>query len=133
MVRRPSSWFCRRPIQRTKSKTSSIIRVAMRQSRSRRGDILRRFTRTKFASGSSSRSSIADSHGVRRPGMKILFVLDKRVDAGSIHAVANYVQAADEAGYVVALYGHPDSRYPAMRFSADPAAFDFVVFIAETG
>src|SRR5215471_8215975 len=65
--------------------------------------------------------------------MKILFVLDKRVDAGSIHAVANYVQAADEAGYVVALYGHPDPRYPAIRFGTDPAAFDHVIFIAETG
>src|SRR5262245_51545440 len=65
--------------------------------------------------------------------MNVLFVLDKRVDAGSIHAVANYVRAGNEAGYRVALYGQPDSRYPTIRFGTDPAAFDYVVFIAETG
>ncbi len=65
--------------------------------------------------------------------MRILFVLDKRVDAGSIHAVANYVQAGDEAGYLVALYGAPDARYPTIRFSRDPASFDRVIFITETG
>jgi hypothetical protein len=65
--------------------------------------------------------------------MKILFVLDKRVDAGSIHAVANYVRAADEAGHIIALYGRPDPRYPTIRFSTDPGSFDHVLFIAETG
>lgn len=65
--------------------------------------------------------------------MKILFVLDKRVDAGSIHAVANYVRVAEEAGHVIALYGCPDPRYPAIQFSTDPDAFDHLVFIAETG
>jgi hypothetical protein len=64
--------------------------------------------------------------------MKILFVLNKRVDAGSIHAVANYIRAGDEAGHLVALYGHPDPHYPAIRFCSDPGAFDYVVFIAET-
>jgi hypothetical protein len=64
--------------------------------------------------------------------MKLLFVLDKRLDAGSIHAVAHYVRAGDEAGHVVALYGHPDPRYPTIRFATDPDGFDYVLFIAET-
>ena len=65
--------------------------------------------------------------------MKILFVLDKRVNAGSIQAVANYVRAGDEAGHTVALYGRPDPRFGGIRFCSDPSSFDFVVFIAESG
>jgi hypothetical protein len=65
--------------------------------------------------------------------MKILFVLDKRVNAGSIQAVAHYVQAGKEAGHHVALYGRSDPRYPAIPFATDPGIFDHVVFIAETG
>jgi glycosyl transferase family 1 len=65
--------------------------------------------------------------------MKILFVMDKRVDAGSIHAIANYVRAGDEAGHTIALYGRSDSRYPKVRFSVDAGAFDYVVFVMESG
>jgi hypothetical protein len=64
--------------------------------------------------------------------MKILFVTDRRVNAGSIQAVAGYVRAGDELGHTIAVYGPPDPRYPGVRASADPRAFDFVVFLFES-
>src|SRR5215471_11055486 len=36
--------------------------------------------------------------------MKILFVTDRRVNAGSIQAVAGYVHAGDELGHTVAVF-----------------------------
>jgi hypothetical protein len=65
--------------------------------------------------------------------MNILFVMDKRVNAGSIHAIANYVCAGDEAGHTIALYGRSDPRFPSVRFSVDAGAFDYVVFLMESG
>jgi hypothetical protein len=64
--------------------------------------------------------------------MKILFVTDRRVNAGSIQAVVGYVRAGDELGHTVAVYGAPDPRYPGVRASADPRAFDFAVFLFES-
>src|SRR5712691_3292468 len=64
--------------------------------------------------------------------MKILFVMDKRVNAGSIQAVANYMRAGDELGYSFALYGHLDPNFPCVRFSTDLSSFDYVVFIIES-
>jgi hypothetical protein len=64
--------------------------------------------------------------------MKILFVTDRRVNAGSIQAVAGYVRAGDELGHTIAVYGPPDPRYPGVRASGDPGAFDFVVFLFES-
>jgi hypothetical protein len=64
--------------------------------------------------------------------MKILFVTDRRVNAGSIQAMAGYVRAGDEMGHTIAVYGPPDPRYPGVRASADPRAFDFVVFLFES-
>lgn len=65
--------------------------------------------------------------------MKILFLMEKRLNAGSIHAVANYVRAADEAGHTIALHGQPDPRLPEIRFSTDIEAFDHLLFIVESG
>jgi hypothetical protein len=65
--------------------------------------------------------------------MKILFMLDKWVNRGSIQAVANYVRAGEELGHVVALHGRPDPAFPAMRFSTEIGAFDYVVLIFESG
>ena len=65
--------------------------------------------------------------------MKILFVMDKRPNAGSIQAIANYIRAGDEAGHVIALYGKADPRYPALRFATHAGAFDYVVFVLESG
>lgn len=64
--------------------------------------------------------------------MKILFFLDKRDNAGSIQAVANYVSAGEEIGITVAVYGGPDENFPGIRFSTDVDAFDYVVFILES-
>lgn len=64
--------------------------------------------------------------------MKILLMLEKRVNAGSIQAVANYVRAGDELGHTIALYGRPDPSFPTVRFSTDFGAFDYVVVILES-
>ena len=65
--------------------------------------------------------------------MKILFVMDRSVDRGSIQAAANYVRVGDELGHVIALYGREDPRFPRIPFSTDLPAFDYVVFIMESG
>lgn len=64
--------------------------------------------------------------------MRILFVMDQRVDRGSIQSISNYVRAGDEAGYHIALYGHTDPRFPTVRFSTDVGSFDYVVFLVES-
>ena len=65
--------------------------------------------------------------------MKILFVMDKRDDRGSIQAVANYVRTGAELGHPIALYGCDDPRFPALHFSTNLGAFDYVVFLLESG
>jgi Glycosyl transferases group 1 len=64
--------------------------------------------------------------------MRIMFVMDQRVDRGSIQSISNYVRAGDEAGYRIALYGHTDPRFPTIRFSTDIGSFDYVVFLVES-
>jgi hypothetical protein len=64
--------------------------------------------------------------------MRIMFVMDQRVDRGSIQSISSYVRAGDEAGYHIALYGHADPRFPTIRFSTDISSFDYVVFLVES-
>ena len=64
--------------------------------------------------------------------MRIMFVMDQRVDRGSIQSMSNYVRAGDEAGYEIALYGCADPRFPTIRFSRNVGAFDYVVFLVES-
>jgi Glycosyl transferases group 1 len=64
--------------------------------------------------------------------MNILFVMDKRVDRGSIQAAANYVRAGAQCGHTIALYGREEPNFPGLHFSTDIAAFDYVVFIIES-
>lgn len=64
--------------------------------------------------------------------MRVLFVMDRRVNAGSIHAIENYVRAGDDAGHRFALYGRPDGRFPGIRFATDASAFDYVIFVVES-
>jgi hypothetical protein len=64
--------------------------------------------------------------------MKILFLTDRRVNAGSIQALASYVRAGDELGHTVAVYGPPDPHNPGVRTSVDARAFDFAVFLFES-
>src|SRR5262245_36243147 len=63
--------------------------------------------------------------------MNILFMMDKRANAGSIQAVACYVRAGDGLGHTIALYGRPDPKYPGIRWSTELDAFDRVVLIVE--
>jgi hypothetical protein len=65
--------------------------------------------------------------------MRILFMMDRRANRGSIQAVAAYVRAGAEAGHTVALYGRPDPDYPGILFSTALEWFDYLVFICEVG
>jgi Glycosyl transferases group 1 len=65
--------------------------------------------------------------------MKILFMIDRRANAGSIQAVASYVRAGDELGHTIAVHGHSDPKYPGIRWSTEFDSFDHVVFICEFG
>jgi len=64
--------------------------------------------------------------------MRIIFVMDQRIDRGSIQSISNYMRAGDELGHEFALYGLPDPRFPTIRFSRDVSAFDYVVFLIES-
>src|SRR5262249_15879810 len=64
--------------------------------------------------------------------MKILFVTDRRVDAGSIQAVRAPAPAGAELGPTPAVYGHGAPNFPGVRFSTDVGAFDRMVFIFES-
>src|SRR5262245_65568045 len=63
--------------------------------------------------------------------MNILFMMDKRTNAGSIQAVACYIRAGDELNHNIALYGPPDPNYPGIRWSTELGGFDRVVLIVE--
>ncbi|HKB00792.1 MAG TPA: glycosyltransferase [Gemmataceae bacterium] len=64
--------------------------------------------------------------------MKILFVMDRRPDRGSIQAVANYVRAGDRLGHPMAVYGRDDPHFPGVRFTTDVGGFDYAVFVNES-
>jgi hypothetical protein len=64
--------------------------------------------------------------------MKILFVMDRRVDRGSIQATAAYTRAGAEMGHPIAVYGQKDPRFPTIQFSTDVHAFDYVLFLVES-
>lgn len=64
--------------------------------------------------------------------MKILFVMETRVEAGSIQAVANYVRAGDQLGHTIAVYGCHNPNFPHVRFSTAVSEFDYVVLIFES-
>jgi hypothetical protein len=64
--------------------------------------------------------------------MRIMFVMDQRVDRGSIQSISSYVRAGNETGHEFALYGQTDPRFPTIRFSRDVSAFDYVVFLVES-
>jgi hypothetical protein len=64
--------------------------------------------------------------------MKILLVLERRSDRGSIHAAFNYQRAAEAAGHQIVLYGRDDPAFPELAFSTEIGAFDYVVFLVES-
>jgi hypothetical protein len=65
--------------------------------------------------------------------VRIVFVMDKRLNAGSIQAVASYVRTGDELGHTIALYGQPDPQFPTVRFTLDLRNADYLVFVIESG
>jgi hypothetical protein len=64
--------------------------------------------------------------------VKILFAMERRVDAGSIQALANYIRVGRKLGHTIAIYGDPDHQLPELHFSNNPHSFDYVVFIFES-
>ncbi|MBT3069477.1 glycosyltransferase [Rhodomicrobium sp. Az07] len=64
--------------------------------------------------------------------MKILFVMKTRGNAGSTHAVANYIRLAPGFGHTVAIFGSPIWYIPELKFSMDIEDFDRVVYLFET-
>jgi hypothetical protein len=59
--------------------------------------------------------------------------MDERTTAGSIQAVSNYVRAGEGSGHTIRLYGRENPNFPHVQFSTDLEAFDYVVFIIESG
>ncbi len=64
--------------------------------------------------------------------MNILFVLKHRGNAGSTHAVANYMRLAPDYGHSVAIFGVPIWYIPELKFSKEIGEFDRVVYLFET-
>lgn len=64
--------------------------------------------------------------------MNVLFVMKTRGNAGSTHAVANYIRLAPEHGHSAAIFGAPIWYIPELRFSMDIEDFDRVVYLFET-
>jgi hypothetical protein len=64
--------------------------------------------------------------------MKILFVMEHRVNAGNTHAVATYSKVAEKLGHTIAFYAPPQAGMPDAKFSTDPRGFDRVVYLIES-
>lgn len=64
--------------------------------------------------------------------MKILFVMKHRGNAGSTHAVANYIRLAPKFGHEIAIFGSPIWYIPELQFSTDILDFDHVIYLFET-
>lgn len=64
--------------------------------------------------------------------MNVLFVMKTRGNAGSTHAVANYIRIAAELGHSAAIFGAPIWYIPELRFSMDIEDFDRVIYLFET-
>jgi hypothetical protein len=64
--------------------------------------------------------------------MKILFAMKHRGNAGSTHAVANYMRLAPHFGHEVAIFGTPIWYIPELHFSMDIEDFDRIVYLFET-
>ena len=65
--------------------------------------------------------------------MNVLFLMERRSNAGSIQAVANYVRTAARMGHSFALFGRPDPAFPDVACSTDLRSFDHVVVVVESG
>src|SRR5262249_57567788 len=66
------------------------------------------------------------------PVVKSLLGMERRVNAGSIQAAANYVRVGAAMGHEIAVYGRSDPAFPHLRCSIDVERFDYVLFIVES-
>ena len=64
--------------------------------------------------------------------MKILFVMELRLNAGSIQAVSSYIRTGYELGHDFAVYGTKINGFASIRFSTDVVSFDYIIFIFES-
>jgi len=64
--------------------------------------------------------------------VNVLFVMKHRGNAGSTHAVANYMRMAPSCGHSAAIFGTPIWYIPELRFSMDIEDFDRVIYLFET-
>jgi hypothetical protein len=64
--------------------------------------------------------------------MNILFVMKHRGNAGSTHAVANYMRLAPKYGHSIAIFGTPIWYIPELKFSMEIEEFDRVIYLFET-
>jgi hypothetical protein len=64
--------------------------------------------------------------------MNILFVMERRIDAGSIQALGSYISISKKLGHTIAIYGNPDAQFSEIHFSNNLRLFDYVVFIFES-
>jgi len=58
--------------------------------------------------------------------------MERRVNAGSIQALANYIRIGKKTGHTLAVYGNPDPQLSDIYFSNEVHLFDYVVFIFES-
>jgi hypothetical protein len=64
--------------------------------------------------------------------VNILFVTERRSNAGSIQALANYIRLGKKVGHTIAVYGYPDPKLSEIQFSNEVQFFDYVIFIFES-
>jgi hypothetical protein len=77
-------------------------------------------------------SAIEDIQGKLGQSVNILFVMERRINAGSIQALANYVRAGKRLAHHIALYGASDPAFPEIPCSTELDAFDHIIFIFES-
>ena len=64
--------------------------------------------------------------------MNLLFVSTLSRSARAINTIAHYSRLANELGHEVAVFGEQRSDFSGVRFSLDPGAFDFAIFVIYT-
>ena len=64
--------------------------------------------------------------------MKILFVMELRLNAGSIQAVSSYISTGHDLGYDFAVYGTKINGFESIKFATDVDSFDHIIFIFES-
>lgn len=64
--------------------------------------------------------------------MNILFVMEPRINAGSIQAIGSYTKIARKLGHKVAVYGNKLPGFNNIFFTKDINLYDYAIFIFES-